>query len=244
LVVGEVAQLGESLLAQLRLLDARNSKVLAQTRRRFRRGGMDDLLDALPAMIGELLQASASGGAASASPPARAQAPAEPAEAGKKAQAAGSGGAATATAAVSVPRPLPSIVRETGTNTWEFELAVPFASSGVMPVSLEVGPFTISELRVRNMPSEEETHDPSRTKDNSHPKPTVTARSHTTWDAQFKLKVTLEDDQGKVLLSCSAKKGLSRGEQEELNVCWIASIRTLDFPKVKVFHVTGRVKKD
>lgn len=226
LVVGEVAQLGESLLVQLRLLDARQGKVVAQARRRFRRGGLDDLLDALPAMIGELLSSAPTGAVKGARPM---PAPSEQ---------------EVAAATPSGTRPLASTSRELADGSYELDLAVPLASGGVMPVSFEVGPFTITELRVRNMPSDEETHDLSRGKDKSHPKPTITARSRTTWDAQLKLKVTLEDDQGKALMACEARKGLAKGESEELSMCWIASVRTLDWPKVKVFHVTGRIKKD
>jgi hypothetical protein len=254
LLVGDVAQLGDSLLVQLRLLDAHRSKVIAQTRRRFRHGSLDDLLDALPSMIAEVIAQPAAGGKAA---PAAAQegeakeqpaekkaAVREPAEAGKK---GGGAAAAATTAAAAVPAPglkFTSAAHQLGDDAWEIDLAVPFKHDGVMPVSLVAGPFTITELRVRNMPSDEETHDQSRGNDKSHPKPTVTAHNGAGWKAKLKLKVALEDDQGRSLLTCDASKGVDKGETSELNLCWIASIRTLDWPRVRAFHVTGRIQKD
>ncbi|HVO21299.1 MAG TPA: hypothetical protein VMU15_18700 [Anaeromyxobacter sp.] len=252
LLVGDVAQLGESLLAQIRLLDAHKSKVIAQTRRRFRRGGLDDLLDALPSMIAELLSAqpmAAIKPTPAPAPPAQEgarkepvaeRAPAEkkgaaqePAETGKKA------GAGTVPGLRFV-----STARQLADGAWEIDLAVPLAASGVMPVSLGAGPVTVTELRVRNMPSEEETHDQSRGNDKSHPKPTVTVKNGGSGKVKCKLKVALEDDQGKPLMTCDASKGVDQGETSELNLCWIASIRTLDWPKLRAFHVTGTIKKD
>jgi hypothetical protein len=141
-------------------------------------------------------------------------------------------------------QPLKAEAHEKDKMEYEFELAVPMAHDGVVPVSLEVGPFTITELRVRNMPSDEEVQDPSKKDDNSHPKPCFTARSQAPWDADFKAKFTLEDDQGNVLMSCNRSKGLSRGETEELSLCWLASMKTHDWPKVKVLRLAGRVRKD
>lgn len=69
LVIGDVARLGESLVVQLRLLDARSAAVLTQSHRRFKRGTFDDLLDALSSMVGELLAAPPPGATAAAAPP-------------------------------------------------------------------------------------------------------------------------------------------------------------------------------
>jgi hypothetical protein len=57
LVAGDVAKLGDSLLLQLRLLDVKAARVVAQSHRRFKKGTFDDLLDALPTMVGELVRA-------------------------------------------------------------------------------------------------------------------------------------------------------------------------------------------
>ena len=53
-VSGDLSRLGESWLFHLRLLDAAKAQVLTTSDRRLRGGTIDDLLDALPAMVGEL----------------------------------------------------------------------------------------------------------------------------------------------------------------------------------------------
>jgi TolB-like protein len=54
LVTGDLARLGESLLVHLRLVEARRVRVVVQADRRLRGGTIDDVLDALPAMVQEL----------------------------------------------------------------------------------------------------------------------------------------------------------------------------------------------
>ena len=60
LVNGDIARVGESLLVHFRLVDVGKVRVVAQADRRFRKGTLDDLLDALPAMAGELFPGAAS----------------------------------------------------------------------------------------------------------------------------------------------------------------------------------------
>jgi hypothetical protein len=71
LVAGDLAKLGESFLLHLRLVDVKKVRVAAQADRRLRGGTIDDVLDVLPAMVGELFQASP--------PPAQAAVTASPA---------------------------------------------------------------------------------------------------------------------------------------------------------------------
>lgn len=54
LVNGDIARVGESLLVHFRLVDVSKVRVMAQADRRLRKGSLDDLLDLLPAMVGEL----------------------------------------------------------------------------------------------------------------------------------------------------------------------------------------------
>jgi hypothetical protein len=64
LVTGDLARLGESFLLHLRLVETGRARVLAQSDRRLRGGTIDDVLDALPGMVGELFP----GGPAPATP--------------------------------------------------------------------------------------------------------------------------------------------------------------------------------
>ncbi|HVO21415.1 MAG TPA: hypothetical protein VMU15_19290 [Anaeromyxobacter sp.] len=54
LVNGDVARVGESLLVHFRLMEVARVRVAAQSDRRLRKGTLDDLLDAIPAMVAEL----------------------------------------------------------------------------------------------------------------------------------------------------------------------------------------------
>jgi hypothetical protein len=54
LVAGDLAKLGESFLLHLRVVDVKKVRVVAQADRRLRGGTIDDVLDVLPAMVGEL----------------------------------------------------------------------------------------------------------------------------------------------------------------------------------------------
>jgi hypothetical protein len=83
LVNGDVAKVGESLMVHFRLVDVTKVRVVAQADRRLRKGTLDDILDQIPAMVGELFP-----GAAAAPPPPPA---ASGGDAGKP--AAGQGGA-------------------------------------------------------------------------------------------------------------------------------------------------------
>ncbi len=53
-VSGDLSRLGESWLFHLKLLDSGKAQVVATSDRRLRGGTIDDVLDALPAMVGEL----------------------------------------------------------------------------------------------------------------------------------------------------------------------------------------------
>src|SRR5512135_2639506 len=70
LVAGDLAKLGESFLLHLRVVDTKKVRVAAQADRRLRGGTIDDVLDVLPAMVGELFQP-----APAAAPPPPAQTP-------------------------------------------------------------------------------------------------------------------------------------------------------------------------
>jgi hypothetical protein len=54
MVAGDLSVLGESWLFHLKLIDPRKAVVLRNSDRRLRGGTIDDVLDALPAMVGEL----------------------------------------------------------------------------------------------------------------------------------------------------------------------------------------------
>jgi hypothetical protein len=75
LVVGDLARLGESWLFSLKLVETTQARVTAQASRRLRGGTIDDVLDQVPAMVGELFAATAVAAPANRTAPARAGTP-------------------------------------------------------------------------------------------------------------------------------------------------------------------------
>jgi hypothetical protein len=65
LVNGDIARVGESLLVHFRVVEVAKVRVAAQSDRRIRKGSLDDLLDLLPAMVGELFPGAAAATASS-----------------------------------------------------------------------------------------------------------------------------------------------------------------------------------
>lgn len=57
LVTGSLAKVGESWLFTLKILDVKKAKTVGQSDRRLRKGTLDDVLDQLPKMVGELFGA-------------------------------------------------------------------------------------------------------------------------------------------------------------------------------------------
>jgi TolB-like protein len=102
LVNGDVARVGESLLVHFRLMEVAKVRVAAQSDRRMRKGSLDDLLDAIPAMVGELFPGKA--GAASADKPGPAGQPAK-----------------QATPATPVPAPAPAVAARPLPPPWAEE---------------------------------------------------------------------------------------------------------------------------
>ncbi|HEY3451351.1 MAG TPA: hypothetical protein VGK67_33645 [Myxococcales bacterium] len=72
MVTGNINKLGETWLFNLKLSDVKKSKIVAQADRRLRKAAIDDLLEQIPAMVGELF------GAAPTKGPMRAVEPPKP----------------------------------------------------------------------------------------------------------------------------------------------------------------------
>lgn len=107
------------------------------------------------------------------------------------------------------------------------------------PVSIEAGPVRFTEVRVRNVPKTSEIRDPD---DNSRPKPVVAVDNDNGPDAEVRIEVTLEDEQGNSYLRCSQSSSIDSGAHEDhINACWLESMHSRDWPKVKVFHLLATV---
>ncbi|HVN32954.1 MAG TPA: pullulanase-associated domain-containing protein [Anaeromyxobacter sp.] len=119
---------------------------------------------------------------------------------------------------------------------------IPLAAEGVMPVSIQAGPVTITEVRVRNMPTERDVAENPTGSDKSHPKPDVAARSSA--DVKIRLGASLESEEGESYLSCTRKVGLDAGRTDDWSLCGMEGMYTRHWRKVKVVHLVGWVRLD
>jgi hypothetical protein len=117
-------------------------------------------------------------------------------------------------------------------------------ADGIAPVSIKAGPVEVIEVRIRNMPTEQDVVEDKRGTDRSHPKPTVVARSTSRQPAWLSLVSILEDEAGKPLMTCDARKDqeLAPGATDDWNTCMFEGIRTREWPRVKIFHLIATVR--
>jgi hypothetical protein len=79
LVTGNINKLGETWMFNLKLADVKKAKVVAQSDRRLRKAAIDDLLEQIPAMVGELFGAAPTQGPVRTVEPPKADPKPEPA---------------------------------------------------------------------------------------------------------------------------------------------------------------------
>lgn len=109
---------------------------------------------------------------------------------------------------------------------------------------LELGKIVLSRIQVRDVPSAAEI---AKANDKYHcnVSPIVVLTNDGHHDANVDLKLTLEDDQGTVLLKCSRSIEIEEGdENKEYGVCTRGRIKTLDWPKVTKAHLVVHVDGD
>lgn len=122
---------------------------------------------------------------------------------------------------------------------------IPLPADGVAAsLSLQAGPVTITEVRVRNRPTEHEVRENPEGLDRSRPKPIVIARNDGKDDVKVSLSASLEGASGQPFMSCRRKTDLDAGETDDWNVCSMEGLYTKDWPKVKFVHVVVRVRPE
>jgi hypothetical protein len=123
---------------------------------------------------------------------------------------------------------------------------VPLPKTGQADLKVEAGPLVFEEVIIRNMPDEEDLakakNDPS---DKCHPKLQVGVSNKGAAKMKFHLKVRLEDKDGNVYMSCDRNDSIEPGAvNDHTNLCWLDSMKTLDWPKVTAVHIIAKVSKD
>ncbi|HET6438142.1 MAG TPA: hypothetical protein VFG59_08780 [Anaeromyxobacter sp.] len=109
-----------------------------------------------------------------------------------------------------------------------------------LSLKLEVGPVTITEIRVRNAPSPEEVAGAKN--DNSHPHPTVTAENHGPSNVRLVLRTSLEDEQGHAFMTCQRYVKLPAGKTDRWTICFMEHMKTADWSRVKTVHLETEVE--
>lgn len=122
---------------------------------------------------------------------------------------------------------------------------VPMPKTGQADLKFEAGPLVIEEIVIRNMPDDEDLakakSDPS---DKCHPKLAIGVSNKGTVKTKFHLKVQLEDKDGNIYMSCDRNDESEPGAvNDHTNLCWLDSMKTLDWPKVTVIHIVAKVSK-
>ena len=117
--------------------------------------------------------------------------------------------------------------------------SIPLPADGVASLSIQAGPVTITQVRIRNAPTKRDLRENPTGHDRSHPKPAVTGQSSD--DVNLQIVVSLEDDAGNSFMSCRRKVGLDEGDSDEINLCTTESMYTHDWPSLRILHLSARV---
>ncbi|MSQ83998.1 MAG: hypothetical protein EXR77_14135 [Myxococcales bacterium] len=119
---------------------------------------------------------------------------------------------------------------------------VPFDKSGLVHIGAKLGPLTVNEVVIHNMPSPSEVADSLKSdpNDNSRPKFAlgISNKSNTKFD--IKATVRLETSDGSVLYSCERSDSVDRrADNDHTNMCGLfTSIKTRQWPKIAQLRVT------
>ena len=128
-------------------------------------------------------------------------------------------------------------------EVFHVDQTVPFPSGGIGALKIEVGPVTLEEVIIRNMP---DAGDIAKAKgdpdDNCHPKLQVGMSNSSSAKMKVILKVELLGDDGTVFMDCSRTDDVDPGgNNEHTNLCWLSSMKTIDFPKVTKIRLVASV---
>ena len=135
--------------------------------------------------------------------------------------------------------PMPEAIPSSGLH---LNKTVPFDKSGLVHIGAKLGPLTVNEVVIHNMPSPSEVADSLKNdpNDNSRPKFSlgISNKSNTKFD--IKATVRLETSDGSVLYSCDRSDSVDRrADNDHTTMCGMfTSIKTRQWPKIAQLRVT------
>ena len=123
---------------------------------------------------------------------------------------------------------------------------VPFPKNGRVALGVKAGPLTFNEVIIRNAPNAGDLAGAkSNPRDNCHPKLQVGVSNKGSAKMKFHVTVSLEDGKGTVYMSCERNDSISpAAHNDHTNLCWLDSMKTIDWPKLKVVHVSAVIDRD
>jgi hypothetical protein len=121
---------------------------------------------------------------------------------------------------------------------------VPFPKDGTGILKIQAGPITLEEILIRNMPDAEDIAkaklDPD---DNCHPKLQVGMSNSGATKMEVELRVQLLDGDGNVYMDCKRSDTVDPGAvNDHTNLCWLSSMKTVNFPKLAKVHIVATFK--
>lgn len=117
--------------------------------------------------------------------------------------------------------------------------AVPFPRTGEASLKWEVGSVVVEDVIIRNMPNEEDLKKAeSDVDDKCHPKMQVGFSNRGTVKMKVHVTLKLEGEDGAVYMSCDRNDTVAPGAvNDHTNLCWLDSMKTRDWAKVKVVRI-------
>jgi hypothetical protein len=119
----------------------------------------------------------------------------------------------------------------------------PIGPTGRFDVDEGAGAVVIGQLLIQHLPTEAEVREADKPRDKTRPRPVLVVTNRGTSTASLDAKVTLEDGDGRVYMTCNVTEWLKKDATNELLRVYRRDqeMLTLDWPKVKVVHLVVRV---
>ncbi len=136
---------------------------------------------------------------------------------------------------------------EPTTGSLDKSFALPTKGQDTIAVKIKVGPLMIDEIVLNNLPNAEEVKiaEANNTNDKSRPKIGVVISNPSAYKMKAKLVTSFEGEDGTVYMKCDRKDGVKPyADADRTNMCFLDSMKTRDWSKVKKVHVVADVSLD
>lgn len=138
-------------------------------------------------------------------------------------------------------------------ETVKFDKSFPLPADGVdvIPVKAKVGSVVVDDIRLNNLPNEQEVKVAvaNNTDDKCRPKIAVLFSNPTALKMKAKVVATFESADGTVLFSCDRKDRINPfADGDRTDVCFgfgaLTSMQLRHWPKVKKVHIVADISRD